>query len=123
MNCNTCPRFHTIQSTTYTANTSLVLTMSNSTNIANRQRYCFCVNKNISNIVTGNPVPVQISVNGTNYTVITKYGTDYPLYSDLLAKAYRSGRLIHGYYVNNGTIGYIITDLPHCDSDSVTGGK
>lgn len=120
-NCNSCKCFHTITNTVYTADTSLVLTLSNSTNISNRQKFCFCVNRNISSIVTGEPVQVYANVNGTNIPVYTKYGTAYPLYSDLLAKYYRSGRLVKGNYVNDGTTAYVITDIPHCDGVSVTG--
>ncbi len=121
-NCNTCPRFHIISNAVYTADTSLVLTVTNSTNVSNRQRFCLCVNKNISNIVTGTPVQVYININGVNQPVYTKYGNAYPLFSDLLAKYYRSGRIIKGYFVNNGTTTYVITDIPHCDCANVTGG-
>ena len=122
-NCNSCPRFHTIASTTYTAGTSLVLTVTNSTNLSDRQRFCLCVNKNISNIVTAEPVQVYTTINGSNIPVYTKYGTDYPLYSDLLAKYYRCGKLVKGYYVNNGTTAYIITEVPYCDCASITGNQ
>lgn len=123
-NCNTCPKFHTISNVTYTAGTSLVLTVSNSTNIGNRSKFCLCVSKNISEVVTGDPVQVYATINGSNIPVYTKFGSDYPLYSDLLSKYYRCGRIMHGFYVNNGTTAYIqLTDVPYCDCANITGAN
>ena len=68
---------------TITANTTnVILTVSDSTNISTRQRFDFYFPdfKSIRNVVTGDPLPVLISVNGTNVELLDKNAE--PLDSD-----------------------------------------
>ena len=131
--CNCNKNFHCITNTTYTPDTSLVLAMSNTNNISNRARFNFIVNRCISNIVTGSPVQVYITgINGQGaIPVYTKFGTSYPLYSDLLSKYYtrfcrcnNESAVLHGDYVSVGDTSYVIlNDVPRCNCANVTGGN
>ncbi len=69
--CNkTC---HKVQTVTTTA-TNVVLTVSNSTNISSLECFNFSTGcKCISDVVTGAPLPVQITVNGTAIALLNKY--------------------------------------------------
>lgn len=125
--------FHCITNTAYTAGTSLVLTMNNTSNISNKAHFDFIVNKCISNVVTGAPVQVYITgINGQGaIPVYTKFGSLYPLYSDLLSKYYtrfcrynNESAVLHGDYVSDGTTSYVIlNDVPRCNCANVTGGS
>ena len=57
--------------------TNLILTVANSTNIGNNERFKFyfprCAQR-ISNVVTGAPLPVLVNVNGVNVQLIDAYG-------------------------------------------------
>lgn len=90
MSCNSCKNFHRITSLTYTENTSLVLTVTNASNLTNKSKFCLIVNKPINQTVTGSPVQVYVTgLNGQGaIPVYTKFGNSYPLDSDLLAKYY-----------------------------------
>ena len=117
--------FHCITNTAYTAGTSLVLTMTNTSNVGNKDHFNFVVNKCLSNVVTGAPVQVYITgINGqVAIPVYTKVGQIYPLFSDLLANEYRRG-VLHGDYVSDGTTSYVIlNDVPRCNCANVTGGS
>lgn len=117
--------FHCITNTAYTAGTSLVLTMTNTSNVGNKDHFDFVVNKCLSNVVTGAPVQVYITgINGQGaIPVYTKFGQIYPLFSDLLANEYRRG-VLHGDYVSDGTTSYVIlNDVPRCNCANVTGGS
>lgn len=115
---------HCISNAVYTAGTSLVLTMTNTSNISNKSHFDFVVNRCLSNVVTGAPVQVYITgINGQGaIPVYTKFGQLYPLFSDLLANEYRKG-VLHGDYVSDGTTSYVIlNDVPRCNFANVTGG-
>lgn len=73
-NCNRCNRqCHKVETVTATA-TNVVLTVTNSTNISSLECFNFSVGcKNISDVVTGAPLPVQITVNGTAVNLLNKY--------------------------------------------------
>ena len=119
--CNICDKFHKISNLVYTAGTSLVIQFTDSTNIANRSKFCFCVNKAILDVVTGSPVQTYANINGANIPIYTELGTAYPLYSDLLGSYYRSNKCIHGRYVNHNNLVYLIVDLPRCGCENIEG--
>lgn len=130
MSCNSCKNFHRITSLTYTENTSLVLTVTNASNLTNKSKFCLIVNKPINQTVTGSPVQVYVTgLNGQGaIPVYTKFGNSYPLYSDLLSKYYtrlcNGTAVLHGNYINDGTNSYVIlNDVPRCNCTNVTGGK
>ena len=64
---------HRVETITAT-DTNLVLTVSDSTNISPYERFDFYFPdfKTIRSVITGAPLPVLISVNGTNVTVYNK---------------------------------------------------
>lgn len=73
--------------------TNVVLTVSNSTNISSLQCLNFGVPycKSISDVVTGEPLPVQITINGTAVSLLNKYSL--PIMSNKVPKRAK------GYYV------------------------
>ena len=64
---------HKVETITATA-ANVILTVSDSTNISAYERFDFYFPEyeSIGNIVTGDPLPVLISVNGANVTVLDK---------------------------------------------------
>lgn len=77
--------------------TNIILTVSNSTNIESLECLCFGVpcNKSINDIVTGEPLPVLININGTDVALLNKYSQ--PVLSNKVP------RRAKGYYVAEGT--------------------
>lgn len=80
------PNFHVV--TTLTPDptetpTSLVMTITNPGNISNLQPFELVLARNPYNVITGDPVPFQVTVNGTNVTLLNKYSL--PIYSNRLA--------------------------------------
>jgi hypothetical protein len=60
-----------------TDGTNLILTVSNSTNVGNNERFKFYFprcSQRISNVITGAPLPVLVNVNGANVQLIDSYG-------------------------------------------------
>lgn len=96
--------------TVTTTDTNVVLTVSNSTNISSLDCLNFGVpcNKNVSDVVTGEPLPVQIIINGTAVSLLNKYSL--PILSN------RVPRRSRGAYVAEGTATpyVILFDTPHC---------
>lgn len=113
MNCSNCKNIHKVTNLTYTANTSLVLTVSNSTNINSLDDFCFYLTQNVSNTVTDSPVQVYININGVNYQLFNKY--HLPVFSNNLY----CRKLYKAWYVNDGTNGWIeLKDLPKCKANA-----
>lgn len=113
MSCNSCKYFHKVSGMTYTANTSLVLTTTNSTNISSLDDYCFVFpcSQNPSSVVSGSPVQVYITVNGGNYQLFNKY--HLPVYSNHLQRK----KLYKAWFVtsNDGTTSWIeLKEYPKC---------
>jgi len=80
------PNFHVV--TTLTPDpaetpTSLVMTITNPGNISNLQPFELVLARNPYNVITGDPVPFQVTVNGTNVALLNKYSL--PIYSNRLA--------------------------------------
>lgn len=72
-----------------------VLTVTNPNNISNFDDFNLVICLNPNNIITGAPVPYQITVNGANVPVWDMWG--YPIYTNRLCprKVYR-GKYVSG---------------------------
>ncbi|MCD7779857.1 MAG: hypothetical protein LUH05_04215 [Candidatus Gastranaerophilales bacterium] len=111
MACNNCQNFHISTGLTYTAGTSLIIAVTNSTNTASKQPFCFVIKSsdNISNTVTGDPVNVFLTVNGNSANLYNKY--HLPVTSDELT----CRKLYKGWYVNDGTNAWVeLANFPIC---------
>lgn len=107
-----CRHFHKSTGMTVTDNT-LVVSVSNSTNIASKDVFCFVLTQKPSLVITGSPIPVVFNVNGENIPVYNKYSIQ--LTSDALEKYYRRG-LLKGYFVTNNNASYVIfNEIPKCN--------
>lgn len=107
MNCCN-PYFHKATSLT-ASDTAVNMTITNNTNISSLD--CFelvlCVNPN--SVVTGEPLPYTITVNGTAVPLNNKFGL--PIYTNRLCVRKR----YLGSYVSEGTNSYVILfDTPDC---------
>lgn len=101
-----CPHFHRSTALAQTDG-NLIVTVSNSTNIASKDRFCFVLCQRPSTVVTGDPIPVQMNINGVNVPVYNKYAIQ--MTSRELESFYRCRRLpLCGFYVVNGENSYII---------------
>lgn len=110
MSCN-CDKNHKVTGLTYTAGTSLVMTTERSTNINSLDEYNFFLPCYISPsaTVTGAPVNVYMTINGTNYPVYNKF--HLPLKSNFL---YRR-KLYKAWFVVSGDTAFIeLQNLPVC---------
>ena len=108
--CNNCKNFHLSTNLTYVAGTSLTVATTNSTNITTKQPFCFVIRQKVSDTVTGTPVPVIMTVNGTAANLYNKY--HLPMMSDKL----HCRTLYKGWYVNNGTDAWVeLKDIPKCE--------
>lgn len=90
------PNFHVV--TTLTPDpaetpTSLVMTVTNDSNISSLDRFLLVLSRNPYSVITGDPVPFQVTVNGTNVALLNKYAL--PIYSNRL----NMRRLYVGSYV------------------------
>lgn len=109
MFCSNCNNFHVSTALTYVAGTSLTIATTNSTNIVSRQPFCFVIRDRVSNVVTGSPVPVILTVNGSAANLYDKY--HLPVTSDQLT----CRKVYVGWYVNNGTDAWVeLKDFPQC---------
>lgn len=80
------PNFHIVTALTPTPTetpTSLVMTITNAGNISNLQPFELVLARNPYSVITGDPVPFQVTVNGTNVSLLNKYSL--PIYSNRLA--------------------------------------
>lgn len=109
MICN-CPNMHFSTTLTYVAATSLTVGTTNSTNIVSKQPFCFVIRQRVSDVVTGAPVPVIMTVNGSAANLYDKY--HLPMTSDKLD----CRTLYKGWYVNNGTDAWVeLAEFPCCN--------
>ncbi len=109
MTCNCNPNFHKTLTLTQTA-TNLVATVSNGTNISSLDYFELVLCQNPSSVITGEPLPYQVNVNGTNVSLLNKYSL--PIYSDRL----RMRKRYYGSYVvpATGTPYVILWNTPDC---------
>ena len=110
MFCENCNNFHVSTALTYVAGTSLTIATTNSTNIVSKQPFCFALKERVSNVVTGSPVSVFLTVNGTSANLYDKY--HLPVTSDQLT----CRTLFKGWYVNDGVNAWVeLKDFPQCN--------
>lgn len=109
MTCNCNPNFHKTLTLTQTA-TNLVATVSNGTNISSLDYFELVLCQNPSSVITGEPLPYQVNVNGANVSLLNKYSL--PIYSDRL----RVRKRYYGSYVvpATGTPYVILWNTPDC---------
>lgn len=92
MNCNCrCNDTHRVLTVTYSG-TEVVLTATDTTNIGDLERFNLICCKPISSLVTGNPVPVFVAVNGNNVPVKNAFGL--PLLSNVVPYGKTCGRYV-----------------------------
>lgn len=110
MNCFCgCPNIHFSNTLTYVADTSLTIATTDSTNIVSKQPFCFVLRQRVSDVVTGAPVPVFLTVNGASANLYDKY--HLPVTSDQL----KCRTIYKGWYVSNGTDAWVeLKDFPFC---------
>lgn len=115
MTCNCNPNFHKTLTLTQTA-TNLVATVSNGTNISSLDYFELVVCQNPNAVITGDPLPYQINVNGTNVSLLNKYAL--PIYSDRLKPRKR----YYGSYVvpATGSPYVILWNTPDCPAYAVS---
>ncbi|MCQ2975152.1 MAG: hypothetical protein MJ211_10150 [Bacteroidales bacterium] len=102
---------HKVTGMTYTANTSLVLATTDSTNINSLDDYDFFLpcSQNPKTVVTGAPVQVYMTINGNNYQLFNKYHK--PVYSNYLFRR----KLYEANFVTQGETSWIeLKYLPKC---------
>lgn len=116
MTCNCNPNFHKTLTLTQTA-TNLVATVSNGTNVSSLDYFELVLCQNPNAVITGDPLPYQINVNGTNVSLLNKYSL--PIYSDRLKPRKR----YFGSYVapETGTPYVILWNTPECPIYAVSG--
>lgn len=100
-----CRYFHCV--TTVTVATNLELSFTNSPVVTDRERFCFRLRDDIP--VTGNALPVTISVNGVQVPVWNKYG------NPMLGAELKRCKVFKGWY--GATVPHVIVE-----NDPVNGG-
>lgn len=87
--CNSCANLH--KATALTA--AGALTVTNSTNVGNFDKFCLVLTIPPDGIITGAPVAYTASVNGTDTPLVDRWG--YPIKSDrLCTRTLYKGRYI-----------------------------
>ncbi|MCM1339781.1 MAG: hypothetical protein NC191_08930 [Muribaculaceae bacterium] len=106
--CNTCRINHRIETITATA-ANVVLTVSNDTNISSLEPFNLIAGcQPISTAVTGAPLPVQVTVNGTAVALLNRFSL--PILSN------RVPRRAQGTYVVPATgAPYVILHTTPCN--------
>jgi hypothetical protein len=107
MNCN--PYFHKVTSLT-ASDTAVEMTITNSTNISSLDCFelvlCVCP----SSVVTGEPLPYTVNVNGTAIPLLNKYSL--PIYTNRLQTR---KRYCGAYVAPEGGSPYVILfNTPDC---------
>jgi hypothetical protein len=91
--------------------TAIQLTVTDSTNIGNQEIFNLAVFKPISALVTGEPIPVTISINGvTGIPVKNAFGE--PLLSNVVPWGKTYGRFVMGGDTTSATTSYVILRTP-----------
>lgn len=93
------PNVHIVQTAAYVAATSLTLTVTNSTNISNGDLFIFRCPVTVRDNITGAPVPVFVSLNGSTTATPIKNKFGIQILSDRVPKR------AFGYYVVPPTTG------------------
>lgn len=91
-NCKCNDDTHRVVTVTYSG-TAIQLEATNTNNISNLERFNLVVCKPVSNLVTGAPVPVTITINGVA-DIPVKNALGLPLMSNLVPWGKTCGRYI-----------------------------
>lgn len=86
-----CDIFHRVTLVTVT-DTNVILTVTDSNNIGNLERFNLICKKPISELVTTAPLPVQININGVVANVKNSFGL--PLMSNVVPYGLTYGRFV-----------------------------
>lgn len=113
MFCRYNPIFHVVTALTPTPSetpTSLVMTVTNDGNISSLDPFYLVLAKNPYTVISGDPVPYQVNINGTAVALLNKYAL--PIYSNRLSM--RRPRPYVGSYVvpEEGDPYVILWDTP-----------
>lgn len=110
--CLSCQ--HKVTDLTATAE-SINMTVTNSTNISSLDDFELLLCKNPNSVVTGEPLPFTITINGTAVSLLNKYSL--PIYSNRLS----CRKVYHGAYVvpEEGTPYVILFNTP-CERQFAT---
>ena len=109
MACNCNPNFHKTLTLAQTES-NLVATISNATNNSSLDYFEFVLCQNPNTVITAEPLPVLLTVNGANASLLNKYSL--PIYSDRLKPRKR----YYGAYVvpATGNPYVILWNTPDC---------
>ena len=115
MACNCNPNFHKTLSIAQTDG-NLVATISNATNISSLDYFELVLCQNPNTVITGSPLPILLTVNGENTTLLNKYSL--PISSDRLKPRKR----YYGSYVvpATGSPYVILWNTPDCPAYAVS---
>lgn len=102
MNCNCCTNMHK----TTAISTAGLLTVTNSTNVGNFDRFCLCITINPSNVITTAPVALTVTINGSAVPIIDEWG--YPVNSDKVT----TRRRYYGRYIESETPHVTLLNVP-----------
>lgn len=108
MSCNCNNDTHRVLTVTYSG-TEVVLTATNTTNIGSLEKFNLICCKPVSSVVTGDPVPVFITVNGNNVPLKNRFAL--PLMSNRVPYGLTCGRYVVD-TVSSTPETYIILDTP-----------
>jgi hypothetical protein len=91
--------------------TAIQLNVTDSTNIGDKERFNLAVYKTISALVTGDPIPVTITINGVaNVPVKNAFGE--PLLSNVVPWGRTFGRFVMGGDTTTAANSYVILETP-----------
>lgn len=91
--------------------TAIQLNVTDSTNIGDKERFNLAVYKTISALVTGDPLPVTITINGVaNIPVKNAFGE--PLLSNVVPWGKTYGRFVMGGDTTTAADSYVILRTP-----------
>ena len=106
MSCCNCPYVHKVSSLSATG----LLTVTNPNNVGNFDPFCLIMTIDPDGVITGAPVAVTVTINGTAVPIVDIWG--YPITTDLLGtcRTKFKGR-------------YIESDTPHVTLRNILGNR
>jgi hypothetical protein len=90
---------------------AIQLNLTDSTNIGDKERFNLAVYKTISALVTGDPIPVTITINGIA-DVPVKNSLGEPLLSNVVPWGRTFGRFVMGGDTTTAANSYVILETP-----------
>jgi hypothetical protein len=92
--------------------TAIELTVTDSTNIGNGEIFNLAVFKPVSALVTGEPIPVTVTINGVA-GIPVKNAFGEPLLSNVVPWGKTYGRFVMGGDTTSATTSYVILKTPY----------